>query len=181
MPQLTLYAPDISCDHCIATIRQAVDAQAGARFLAGDVEARCFTVDVDGGATLDRLASVLAEEGYPLGEAGDAPVASNPEGVDAGGATHPEYRLTATEAGADINYDCPCGCIAGFAYNRALAEQRPESCCCGRTILVGRRASERLATYLQAAGNYEFDLQIVTMPWGQPLDAALATPARVEH
>jgi hypothetical protein len=48
-------------------------------------------------------------------------------------------------------------------------------------MLVGRAASERLRSYLGTAGSYEFDLQTVTMPWGQPLEAALATPSTPEH
>jgi copper chaperone CopZ len=183
MPQLTLYAPDISCDHCIATIRRTVEAQPGARFLAGDIEQKRFSVEVDGGAALDALALALAEEGYPLGDAGaEAPAHGDHDAGAASGPTHPEYRVTATAAGADVNYDCPCGCTAGFAYDRAMAEQAPESCCCGRTMLVGRHAGERLLESLHGAGDFQpLDIQTVAMPWGQPLEAALATPAVSSH
>lgn len=96
-------------------------------------------------------------------------------------ATRPEYVVTRTDAGADLNYHCPCGCYAGFALDRSVAEQDPESCCCGRTMLVGREAAERLQAFLPADENYAFDAQTVAMPWGQPFEVALATPANAEH
>ena len=96
-------------------------------------------------------------------------------------ATHPDYIVTRTEAGADVNYQCPCGCYAGFALDRSVAEAAPESCCCGRTILVGRDATQRLLTFLPQPDTYALDEQSVAMPWGQPLAVALATPAEAEH
>ena len=33
MPQITLFAPDVTCDHCIATIQKAVGTVDGATFL----------------------------------------------------------------------------------------------------------------------------------------------------
>jgi YHS domain-containing protein len=78
-------------------------------------------------------------------------------------ATHPDYIVTRTEAGADVNYQCPCGCYAGFALDRSVAEQTPESCCCGRTILVGRDATKRLLAFLPDA------------------EVALATPPDATH
>lgn len=180
MPQLTLYAPDITCDHCIATIESTVQAQAGARFLGGNVEARRFSIEVDRGAVLDALSVALAAEGYPLGDAAgpDARDAGHAEGA---GSIAPVYRVTSSDAGAEINYDCPCGCVAGFAFNRATAKQEPESCCCGRTMLAGRNASERLQSPVGDAGDFAFDIQTFTMPWGQPVEAALAIPAQPGH
>lgn len=96
-------------------------------------------------------------------------------------ATHPEYITSATPVGADVNYQCPCGCYAGFAFDRSQAQQDPESCCCGRTMLVGGEASARLLTFLPDGDTYALDEQTVTMPWGQPLPVALATPADATH
>lgn len=175
MPQITLYAPDITCDHCIATIERTVHAQDGARFVTGDIESRRFSIEVDRGATLDALAAALAEAGYPLGDATEVR-ASAAQG-NASRPTAPSYRVTPSDTGAEINYDCPCGCTAGFAFNRALASQEPESCCCGRTMLVGHDAADRLRPALQGTGEYTFDIQMVTMPWGQPIETALAIPA----
>lgn len=180
MPQLTLYAPDITCDHCIATIRKTAEAIEGARFLAGDPERKSFVVDVAGGAVLDRLAEALAAEGYPLA---DAPAATGAPAAEPAHAApvakagwFPEFRVTRTARGADVNYDCYCGCDAGFALDRSVADAAPESCCCGNRILVGRDAEPRLAAALDPGTPYRVEVQRLAMPWGQPLDVALAVP-----
>ncbi len=185
LAQLTLYAPDITCEHCIATIERTANAVDGARFLAGDPEAKSFVVDVEGGAALDRLAAALVAEGYPLG---DGPARGVVVGARTGadGGAHavppakdrwiPAYRVTPTARGADVNYDCYCGCDAGFALDRALADPPAEGCCCGNRILVGRGAESRLRAMLDAGTAYHVDVQQIAMPWGQPLDVALAIP-----
>lgn len=180
MSQLTLFAPDITCAHCLETIARSVDAERGARFIAGDVEGRRFSVEISDGSVLDAVAAALADEGYALGNADSvASIAlAPPTGT---GATRPTYRVTPTDAGAEINYDCPCGCTAGFAFNRAVAAAEPESCCCGRTMLAGRAAEERLRACLAEPEDYRFDTQTVAMPWGQPIEVALATPAEPSH
>ena len=187
MPQLTLHAPGITCDHCIATIRRATDAVAGARFVARDPDARSFVVDVAAGGTLDALSAALAAEGYPLAKAGSAPAAAGAHVSGVGDvSTHgdpravgwqPAFRVTRTDAGADVNYDCYCGCDAGFALDRAAADQPPEGCCCGNRILVGPDAGARLAGALDDSSGYRMDVTPLTMPWGQPLEVALAIPA----
>lgn len=95
--------------------------------------------------------------------------------------THLSYVTTRTDAGADVNYQCPCGCYAGFAYDRSTVGQSPESCCCGRIILVGTSARVRLVASLPMPETYGLDEQSVQMPWGQVIEVALATPADAEH
>lgn len=176
--QVTLSSPEITCDHCIATIETAVSATDGADFVAGDAATRRFTVEVNSGSVLDRLAVALAEAGYPLGPV-DVP-ATQPHGD----APHPNltpdwrpmaYRVERSEVGANVNYDCYCGCDAGFALDRSRVDQAAESCCCGNQIIVGLGAAERLRGGLESAA-FRIDVQSVTMPWGQPLDVALAIP-----
>ncbi|MBM3139968.1 MAG: heavy-metal-associated domain-containing protein [Chloroflexi bacterium] len=177
MPQITLYAPNITCDHCIATIRAQAEATPGTRFISGDPNARAFVVDLADGAALDRLGVALAEAGYPLGDAAAARAAAAGEhDARAGADWRPAYRVTRTPAGADVNYACYCGCEAGFALDRAQPNPAPEGCCCGNRILVGRDAAERLAATLDAPATYRVDVQPVTMPWGQPMEVALAVP-----
>lgn len=88
----------------------------------------------------------------------------------------PEYRVMGTDVGADVNYDCPCSCEAGFALDRSQTEQEPGSCCCGRRIVVGPDAEARLRSTLREPDTYQFDVQTVAMPWGEPVQAALAIP-----
>ena len=177
--RVTLHAPAISCDHCIETIRQVVAGADGATFVSGDPEARSFVVDLSTGAALDRLGEALAEAGYPLGEpALAAPTRERPDPAT----WEPSFRVTRTGAGADVNYDCYCGCDAGFALDRAQADQSPESCCCGNRIVVGHDALHRLTRHLEDPTGYRLVTQQITMPWGQPVDVALAVPAApAEH
>ena len=185
MPQMTLYAPDITCEHCVTTIEKAVATVEGARFVAGDPDAKTFVVEVASGAVLDRLGETLAAEGYPLGEP-PAPGASAGGGMDmlamAGGmhgghapagGFRPDYlKIERTAAGADITYSCPCGSTTEvFHLDRAQAEQAPHSCC-GHHTLVGANAAQRLRQRL--GDGYEIDVQTLAMPWGQPLEAAMA-------
>ena len=95
--------------------------------------------------------------------------------------THPTYIVTRTDAGADVNYQCPCGCDAGFAFDRSVAEQAPESCCCGRTILVGVSPRAPVLAFLPAPDTCDLDEQAIEMPWGQVLSVVLATPDDAEH
>ncbi|MDA1001927.1 MAG: heavy-metal-associated domain-containing protein, partial [Chloroflexi bacterium] len=194
VPRVTLHAPDITCDHCIATIRRTADAVDGASFVSGDPDARAFVVDLATGGALDALASALSDAGYPLADASDAATAGADADADAdelaspSDATHtaggdpravgwqPAYRVTRTQAGADVNYDCYCGCDAGFALDRAQADPAAESCCCGNHMLVGRDAGERLRARLDNVTSYRVEVAPVAMPWGQPLEVALAIP-----
>lgn len=190
MPRVTLHAPDITCEHCIATIRRTADAVDGASFVSGDPDARAFVVDLSTGGALDALASALSDAGYPLADASDAatagavvdePASPSDASHTAGGdpravGWQPAYRVTRTPAGADVNYDCYCGCDAGFALDRAQADPAAESCCCGNHMLVGRGAGERLRARLDAAASYRVEVTPVAMPWGQPLEVALAIP-----
>ena len=187
MPQMTLFAPDITCDHCIATISKAVATVEGARFIAGDPDSRTFAVEVASGAVLDRVAETLAGEGYPLGDA-PAPGAATSAGgmtmlsmAGEGGMHHgapqpgfkPQYlKVERTDAGADITYSCPCGSTTEvFHLDRAQADQGPHSCC-GHHTLVGVNAAARLRA--RVGEGYDIDVQTITMPWGQPLEAAQA-------
>lgn len=177
--QVLLASPEITCDHCIATIQRVVDMTEGARFVAGDPDTRQFTVEVTSGALLDALAERLAAEGYPLGEVGAAAAEHHGDGP------HPNltpdwrpqaYRVERTDVGANVNYDCYCGCDAGFALDRSQADPATESCCCGNHILVGAGAGARIVGKLEDVAAFRVDVQTVTMPWGQPLEVALAIP-----
>jgi copper chaperone CopZ len=172
--QVVLSSPEITCEHCIATIQGVVGTTAGATFISGDPDHRTFVVEVSGGAVLDALATALAAEGYPLG---DGPVESEHHASAKTPDWRPAtYRVVRTDAGANVNYDCYCGCDAGFALDRSQADPATESCCCGNHILVGAGAGTRIGSKLDTGTRYRIDVQTVAMPWGQPLEVALAIP-----
>ncbi|MDA1061633.1 MAG: hypothetical protein O2895_01785 [Chloroflexi bacterium] len=91
------------------------------------------------------------------------------------------YRVTATAAGADVNYDCYCGCDAGFALDRSEAEAQPEHCCCGNAILGGSAAAARVAAALDDPAAFRIDVQELRMPWGEAHVVALAIPRAADR
>ncbi len=178
MPQMTLFAPDVTCDHCIATIRQTVEGVEGARFLDGDPDTRSFAVDLAQGAVLDRLSEALAAEGYPLGPA--EPLRATGAGSTnvtfeaAPKAFAPQYTVEKSAEGASITYNCPCGSTTEhYTYDRSKAEQDLGSCC-DHHLLVQPGAGERLRALKPG---YDVDVQTIEMPWGQPVEAAFASKA----
>lgn len=64
--QITLVAPDISCDHCTSAIERALGGEPGVRQVSASVPTKEVQVSYDPSQlSLDRIKSVLAEEGYP--------------------------------------------------------------------------------------------------------------------
>jgi copper chaperone len=67
MEKATLQAPDISCDHCIQSIKRAVDALPGASFVSGNPEEKRVVVEYDPAQTpLANIEAAMEEEGYPV-------------------------------------------------------------------------------------------------------------------
>jgi len=67
---VVLRVPDISCDHCERTIKQALGRTAGVRAVEVDIPAREVRVSYDEASVdLDRLKAVLQEEDYPVASA----------------------------------------------------------------------------------------------------------------
>ena len=67
MSRVTLEAPDISCDHCIASIRKAVTKLPGVEFLQGNPSSKQVTLEYDPCAVqVEAIERVMEEEGYPV-------------------------------------------------------------------------------------------------------------------
>jgi copper chaperone len=67
MAEITLKAPDISCDHCIKSIEKAVSGLPSVRFIGGDPETKKVTVDYDPALVeLSVIEGAMEEEGYPV-------------------------------------------------------------------------------------------------------------------
>ncbi len=67
MERATLEAPEISCDHCIQTIRKSVEKLPGVQFVSGDPDGKQIVVDYDPGQTpLTGIETAMEEEGYPV-------------------------------------------------------------------------------------------------------------------
>ncbi len=67
MEMITMKAPDISCDHCVATVKKTVGQFAGVQSVEADAETKIITLTYDPATlSLDKVEDALAEEGYPV-------------------------------------------------------------------------------------------------------------------
>lgn len=85
-------------------------------------------------------------------------------------------RLGDTPTEAHVNYQCPCGCVAGLIYERDQGAQHLGQCCCGRLLWVGEGADAVVRGHYKAGEEYELDVGRVTLPRGQEETAALGVP-----
>jgi copper chaperone CopZ len=67
METVTLNIPNISCNHCVMTVKREAGFVDGAEFVNGDVEGKTATFQVANDEVLTALKSTLAEAGYPAG------------------------------------------------------------------------------------------------------------------
>jgi copper chaperone CopZ len=67
MPEVTLKAPEISCAHCLQSIKSAVEALPGVRFVSGDAETKTVVVEHDPAqSSIATIESAMEAEGYPV-------------------------------------------------------------------------------------------------------------------
>ena len=66
MKAVKLDIPNISCNHCIMTVKRESGFVDGAEFVSGDVEGKSATFEIAGEEALDALKAALAEAGYPV-------------------------------------------------------------------------------------------------------------------
>ncbi len=67
MESTTLHAPDISCMHCVMTIKKAVGKLEGVSSVEADAGTKDVQVTFDPGKVdLARIKQVMADEGYPV-------------------------------------------------------------------------------------------------------------------
>lgn len=67
MEHVTVTAPDISCAHCVATVKEAVGQLPGVASVEADPESKRVEIDFDPGrVSLAQIAAALDEAGYPV-------------------------------------------------------------------------------------------------------------------
>ncbi len=65
--QATLTAPDISCGHCVATVKEAVGDLAGVSGVEADADTKRVEVAFDPNrVSLAQIEAALDEAGYPV-------------------------------------------------------------------------------------------------------------------
>jgi len=65
MAKKTFSVPNISCDHCVNTIRNELKEIGGVNLMDGDVDNKQITVEYEGPATEEKLREKLKEINYP--------------------------------------------------------------------------------------------------------------------
>ena len=65
MATITYLIPNISCNHCVHTIKTELSELAGVKSVQGDVVSKKVVVTFDAPATKEELAKVLQEIDYP--------------------------------------------------------------------------------------------------------------------
>ena len=65
MESRTFSIPNISCGHCVMSIKKELGEIEGVSKIEGDPETKKITVEWDAPATLERLKSTLKEINYP--------------------------------------------------------------------------------------------------------------------
>ncbi len=66
MREITLSIPNISCNHCVMTVKRETGFVDGAEFVSGDVEGKTAVFQVMNDEALVALKATLAEAGYPV-------------------------------------------------------------------------------------------------------------------
>ncbi len=60
--------PNITCHHCVMTIKRELGELAGVTNVSGDVDTKTITVAWESPATWDSIKALLAEINYPAAE-----------------------------------------------------------------------------------------------------------------
>lgn len=67
MHQITLSVPDISCDHCKASIEGAVGALDGVQKVEVSVEQKTVDVTTDDAGVMTAVTTAIEDQGYEIG------------------------------------------------------------------------------------------------------------------
>ena len=138
--QLTLYAPDVTCEHCIATIEKAVGTVEGATFVSGDPDGKSFVVEVTGGTVIDQVAAATESEGYPLG---DAAAAESAGGSAADANWGSQLQDDRHRQGCRHQLQLPLRLRRRLCPRPLERRSAREGCCCGPEMLVARLTRSR--------------------------------------
>lgn len=68
MESKTFYIPNISCAHCVMSIKNELSDIEGVSSVEGDVDSKKVTVEYDAPATLEKIKSTLEEINYPASD-----------------------------------------------------------------------------------------------------------------
>ena len=65
MEKETLSIPNISCGHCVMTIKNELSEVDGVKSIEGDPDAKCIVIEWDSPASIEKIKETLKEINYP--------------------------------------------------------------------------------------------------------------------
>lgn len=65
MQKVTYHIPNISCHHCIHTIKTELEEQGGVVSVEGDLDSKCIVISYNPPAAPELLVDILKEINYP--------------------------------------------------------------------------------------------------------------------
>ena len=68
MESRTFYIPNISCAHCVTSIKNELSEIEGVSNVKGDPDSKKVTVEYDPPATIEKIKSTLEEINYPAAD-----------------------------------------------------------------------------------------------------------------
>ena len=68
METTKLSIPNISCGHCVASIKKELSEMGGVSKVEGDPSSKSITLEWDAPATLEKIKDTLKEINYPAAE-----------------------------------------------------------------------------------------------------------------
>ena len=68
MESKTLSVPNISCGHCVMSIKKELSEMEGVAKVEGDLASKSVTLEWDAPATLEKIKDTLNEINYPVAE-----------------------------------------------------------------------------------------------------------------
>lgn len=66
MTTMTVKVPNISCAHCLHTIKTELGDLAGVKQVEGSIETKIVSIGYDDPATREKIEALLAEIDYPV-------------------------------------------------------------------------------------------------------------------
>ena len=172
---ILLSSDNITCEHCINSIKEQITQLNGVKFIDGFPEQKTFLIQVSNPMILDNLATNLSSINYPLSEFNYSPTDSSAQHV-----WQPDIQIDYSEQdSASIKYNCNCGCDISFQFNRQAPQFEPSICCCGDIALLDVKNSNQALTKLIQEENdinkyYFINVSNLLLPWGQPIELSIA-------
>ena len=170
---------NITCDHCINTIKDSVDQINNITFISGDAENKSFIVNIEKIDSLHDLVSTLKKIDYPLNDFKNYDSTSSSNSINKSNWS-PEIKIKANESDqASVHYSCHCGCDIELLFNRQNPIFNLQDCCCGTfSIIHPSNSYKHIQTEISAKNistTFEFiNIENIAMPWGQPVQLSIA-------